>query len=161
VSARPVVLAAAVGGPLLERGAAEARRRFPDAPLVALVHWRAAGAVPPGMQPYLASEYRDRPAALVRELRGLRPRATVVVCDGAPGASGLKALALFCGGERIVVREAGDAYRLPHDAGALARHLAARLVTGVERVLCLAGAVAGLPVLLAGVWRWRRRRSRP
>ena len=94
MSAPPVLLASAVSGRLFERAAAEARRRFPDAPLVALVHWRAAGALPDDVRPYVATDYRDRPAALVRELRRLRPVATVVVCDGAPGASALKARSL-------------------------------------------------------------------
>ena len=87
MSAPPVLLASAVSGRLFERAAAEARRRFPDAPLVALVHWRATGALPDDVRPYVATDYRDRPAALVHELRRLRPVATVVVCDGAPGAS--------------------------------------------------------------------------
>lgn len=153
----PVVLASAVSGRLFRSAAAEARRRFPDAPLVALVHWRAAGALPEGVRPYVATDYRDRPAALVRELRRLRPVATVVVCDGAPGASALKAVALLGGGERIVVRETGDGYRLPYDVRDLGRHLAARLPGGVGRVLRAIGAVVGLPILLAGAWRWRRR----
>jgi len=157
VSTHPVLVASAVSGPLFERAAAEARRRFPDAPLVALAHWRAAGALPADVRSYVATDYRDRPAALVRALRRLRPLATVVVCDGAPGASALKALALLGGGERIVVREAGDSYRLPYDVRALGRHLAARLPGGVARALRAAGAVLGLPILLAGAWRWRRR----
>ena len=157
MSAPPVLLASAVSGRLFERAAAEARRRFPDAPLVALVHWRAAGALPDDVRPYVATDYRDRPAALVRELRRLRPVATVVVCDGAPGASALKALALLGGGERIVVREAGDSYRLPYDVRALGRHLATRFPSGVGRALRAVGAVLGVPVLLAGAWRWRRR----
>ena len=153
----PVVLASAVSGRLFESAAAEAQRRFPDAPLVALVHWRAAGVLPDGVRPYVATDYRDRPAALVRELRRLRPVATVVVCDGTPGASALKTLALLGGGKRIVVREGGDSYRLPYDVRGLGRHLAARLPGGVGRALRAVGALAGLPILLAGAWRWRRR----
>lgn len=153
----PVLLASALSGTLFERAAAEARRRFPDAPLVALVHWRAAGALPDDVRPYVATNYRDRPAALVRELRHLRPVATVVVCDGAPGASGLKVLALLGGGKRIVVREAGDSYRLPYDVRAVGRHLAARFPAGIGRVLRAGGAILGLPILLAAAWRWRRR----
>src|SRR5437016_665370 len=122
-----------------------------------LVHWGAAGALPQDVRPYVATDYRDRPAALVRELRRLRPVATVVVCDGAPGASAFKALALLGGGQRIVVREAGDSYRLPYDVRALGRHLATRFPSGVGRAVRAAGAVLGLPVLLAGAWRWRRR----
>jgi hypothetical protein len=151
------VLASAATAPLLERAAGEAERRFPGAPLVAVVHWRAAASVPPHVERVLASEYRDRPGALVGALRGRRPRATLVVCEGEPGATLLKALTLCGGGERLVMREDGSVYRLPWDVGPLASHLLARLGGGVGRTARLAGALCGIPVLLAGAWRWRRR----
>ena len=151
------MLASAGAAPLLERAAGEAERRFPGAPLVAVVHWRAAATVPPQVERMLASEYRDRPGALVGALRGRRPLATLVVCDGEPGATLVKALALCGGGERLVMREDGSIYRLPWDVAPLARHLLRRLGGGVGRVARLAGALCGLPLLLAGAWRWRRR----
>jgi hypothetical protein len=148
---------AAAAAPLLTRAAGEAERRFPGAPLVAVVHWRAAAGVPPHLERMLASEYRDRPGALVGALRARRPLATLVVCEGEPGATLMKALVLCGGGERFVMREDGSVYRVPWDAAALARHLLRRLGGGVGRVARLAGALCGVPLLLAGAWRWRRR----
>lgn len=153
-----MVIASASAAPLFRRATGEATRRFPGAPIVALVHWRALGTVPSHIERCLASEYRDRPAALVGDLRARRPLATVIVCDGEPGASLLKALALCCGGARLVVREDGTVYHLPWDGWPLAHHLGLRLGSGIGRLLRALGALGGVPILLAGAWRWRRRR---
>lgn len=150
-------MASAAAAPLFTRAAGEASRRFPGAPLIALVHWRAVATVPAGMETLVASEYRDRPARLVGELRARRPLAIVVVCEGEPGATLMKALAFCCGGTRLVLREDGTVYHLPWDVGPLARHLVLRLGSGIGRVARAAGALCGFPVLLVSAWRWRRR----
>jgi hypothetical protein len=151
------VVASAAAAPLFTRAAGEAARRFPGAPLVALIHWRAAATVPPGMETRLASEYRDRPMVLVGELRARRPLATMVVCEGEPGASLMKVLAFCCGGARFVVREDGSVYHVPWDVVPLAHHLALRCGGGVGRLARAAGRLCGFPLLLLGAWRWRRR----
>jgi len=151
------VVASAADASLFARAAGEAARRFPGAPLVALVHWRAVATVPSGMEQRLASEYRDHPGALVAELRARRPLATVVVCEGEAGATLVKALAFCCGGARLVVREDGSIYRLPWDVLPFVRHLMLRLGSGIGRLARAVGALCGVPLLLAGAWRWRRR----
>jgi hypothetical protein len=151
------VVASAAAAPLFARAAGEAARRFPGAPLIALVHWRAVSTVPAGMETRLASEYRDHPVQLVGEVRARRPLATIVVCEGEPGATLMKALAFCCGGARFVVREDGSVYHVPWDVVPLARHLVLRSGSGVGRLARAAGALCGFPVLLVGAWRWRRR----
>ncbi len=151
-------MVAATGPALVTRAIDEARRRFPDARPVGVVHWRAAHALPATLERHLASEHRDRPLALVRGMRARGPVATVIVCDGEAGATALKLLALLFGGTRVVVREDGRAYLPGRDPGALVRHVAARTGGALARLARGATAILGLPVLLVAAWRWRERR---
>ncbi len=152
-----VLVATATADALFRRALVEVQRLAPGASVTVLAHWRAAALLPPDVAVVLAGEARGNPASLVRQLRALAPAVTVVVADGAPGATAVKLLGLAAGGRRIVVRSDGSVYRLPHDTGATLRHVLALAPALLDRIARAVGALVGVPVLLAAVWRHRRR----